>query len=141
MTNCLHVITGQRNFKILDSMQQMFMNLDRGFRLIRPQPEEKSDYLSMGSSMSKGSNWFSSHISYIHYPLGQTGSGNIRSPTSVRRELTARSRRENLTSTSSKYACEAFCTQAVATFSFCKRLNLKTLWLRSKGKKRDSLVQ
>jgi hypothetical protein len=37
--------------------------------------------------MSKESKCFSSQISYIHYPRGQTDSGKVRSPTSVRRQL------------------------------------------------------
>jgi hypothetical protein len=85
--------------------------------------------------MSKASNRLSSKVSYIHYPRGQTGSGNVHSPTSVRRELNAGSQRENLTSKSPKYACEAFCTQEIAAFSVCRRLNVRTQLLKSKGQR------
>jgi len=85
--------------------------------------------------MSKASNCLSSQISYIHYPQCQTGSGNIHSPTSIGRELTSGSQRENLTSRSPKYACEAFCTQAIAAFSVCWRHDVRKQQLRSKGQK------
>jgi hypothetical protein len=91
----------------------------------------------LGSSMSRASNCLSSMISYFHYPRGQIGSGKINSPTGVRQELIAVSRRENLTSTSPKYACEVFYTHththihthahAIATFRFCRRLKVRTL--------------